>query len=260
MKLRFCESEITYWEERYVEHANEESLKNEQEFMDLKHEIQKRGHLTKDELYQVAYWKSPRRSKLVLENSDEAIEKVTADVFVSENDNDKLLELTKLKGIGEPIASAILHFYYKGKYPILDIHALWSSGLEWMNRNSYPFWVEYIQFCRGLAERNGVDMRTVDRALWLFSVDHPDKESIEDIDTSSEPKEEIDTFKENIWKVRRRKLEDLKNGQRYSPELKTYILCITDKLCSLGMSIEECANILGMWSGTLISWKDDGED
>ena len=31
------------------------------------------------------------------------------------------------------------------------------------------------------------------------------------------------------------------------------------KLCSIGMSIEECANILGMWSGTLISWKDDGE-
>ena len=260
MKLRFCESEITYWADKYVKNLNEESERNEQEIMDLKYKVQNRGYLTKEELYQVAYWKSPRRSKLVLENSDEAIEKVTADVFVSDNDNDKLLELTKLKGIGEPIASAILHFYDKVKYSILDIHALWSSGLAWMNRNSYPFWVEYIHFCRGLAKRNSIDMRTVDRALWRFSVDHPDKESIEDIDTSTESKEEIDTSEENIWKVRRSKLEDLKNGQRYSPELKAYILCVTDKLCSIGMSIEECANILGMWSGTLISWIDDGED
>lgn len=240
MNLRFPESKIPYWADRYVEHANEKNIEIEKGLMDLKCVVQQRGYLTKEELYRVAHWKSPRRSGLVLENSEESVKNITARAFASDNDNEKYIELTNLKGIGVPIASAILHFYDKGMYPIVDIHALWSCGLEWTPRISYPFWEEYIHFCRGLAERNDVDMRTVDRALWRFSYDHPNKEI--------------------TWEDIREKLEDLKGGQRFSPELKAYLLIVTDKLCSLGMSLEECAYILGMWGGTLSSWMDSDEE
>ena len=101
-------------------------------------------------------------------------------------------------------------------------------------------------------------MRTVDRALWRFSYDHTDRESIENIHTSIE--ESINTNTEIPWKDIRDKLEDLKGGQRFSPELKAYLLIVTDKLCSLGMSLEECAYILGMWGGTLSSWIDGDEE
>lgn len=186
---------------------------------------------------------------MVYDNSEESVIEITSSVFLSNDDQKKLNELTKLSGIGEPIGSAILHFYDQGMYPILDIHALWSCGLEWMSRNTYPFWVEYVEFCRGLAEKNSVDMRTVDRALWRFSYDHPNKESIEEKNITTP----------NNWEERRSKLEDLKDGGVFSPELKAYILGVTDILCSLGMSHEECANILGMWSGTLIKWINDKE-
>jgi len=90
MKLRFPESEIQYWADRYVEHSNEENIEIEQGLMDLKCDVQQRGYLTKEELYRVAYWKSPRRSGLVLENNVEAVKNITARAFASDNDNEKL--------------------------------------------------------------------------------------------------------------------------------------------------------------------------
>ncbi|MCG9128643.1 hypothetical protein JT359_13680 [Candidatus Poribacteria bacterium] len=250
MELRFSESEITYWTDQYLIHQRDEEALREQQLVELIDIIQDRGHLIKEELYKIAYWKSPRRSKLVYDNSEESVIEITTSAFSSKDNDDKLNELTKLSGIGEPIASAILHFYDEGMYPILDIHALWASGLEWISRTTYPFWVEYVEFCRDLAVRNSVDMRTVDRALWRFSYDHPDKESVENLSNSIV----------NNWTDRRSKLEELKGGGSFSPELKAYIIGVTDKLCSLGMSLEECANILGMWSGTIIRWKNDRDE
>lgn len=250
MKLRFAESEITYWADQYVKNLNVEFEKNEQEIMDLKCIVQNRGYLTKEELYQVSYWKTPRVSKMVMENSEKFVKEVTTRVFASTDDSEKLSGLTALRGIGEARASAILHLLDKDQYPLLDIHALWSCGLEWTPRTTYPFWQEYIHFCRDLAERNSVDMRTIDRALWRFSFDHPNKESIDNMDP-------LDV---SLLKEQRSKLEELMGGERYSPELKSYLIGVTDKLSSLGMSIEECENILGMLSGTLIKWKDNSDE
>ena len=97
---------------------------------------------------------------------------MTRQAFTSTDHWEKVLYLTELRGIGQSTASAILHLYDEGQYPILDIHALWSAGLKKKKRTSYPFWLEYIEFCRDIANRNGVDMRTLDRALWFYSYDN----------------------------------------------------------------------------------------
>ena len=83
-----------------------------------------------------------------------------------------MLTLTQLRGIGEPTGSAILHLLDKEQYPLLDIHALWSVGMEWTARTSYPFWLDYIEFCRDTADENDVSMRDLDRALWKYSSDY----------------------------------------------------------------------------------------
>ena len=216
MKLRFSESEITYWADQYVEQTSAENMIIEQGLMDLRCEVQERGYLTKEELYRVAYWKTTRKSKIVKENSEEFVKEVTTKVFDATDDFEKLYDLTALRGIGEERASAILHLLDKDQYPILDIHAPWSCGLEWVQRTKYPFWQKYIHFCRDLAKRNSVDMRTLDRALYRFSKDNPDKESFENIHTSTEI----------TWEDIREKLEELKGGNRFSPELKAYLLDI----------------------------------
>ena len=172
MNLRFCESKIGYWANRYTERQKEENRTREQHLIDLISDVQSRRYLTKDELHEIARWKSPRRAALTLENTDNFIREVTKSAFTATDDWTKLLTLTQLQGIGQPTASAILHLYDKKQYPILDIHALWSVGLAWTARTAYPFWLEYVQFCRDIANRNNVSMRTLDRALWKFSADY----------------------------------------------------------------------------------------
>ena len=171
MNLRFPESEISYWANRYTERQRERNRTREQELIDLKPEVQSRGYLTIEELHKIARWKSPRRAALTLENTDTYIQEITENAFTVTDDWTKLLTLTQLQGIGQPTASAILHLYDKGYYPILDIHALWSAGRQWRRRVSYPFWPDYIQFCRDIANRNGISMRDLDRALWKYSSD-----------------------------------------------------------------------------------------
>ena len=55
MQLRFCESEIGYWANRYMEHHHSQRQQTaEQELIDLKDEVQGRGYLKKEELYKIA--------------------------------------------------------------------------------------------------------------------------------------------------------------------------------------------------------------
>ena len=141
--------------------------------IDLRCEVQGRG-LTRDELYQAAKWKSPRRVNLTLDpaNTDDKVKKITQQAF-RDTDNWKKLEMLRrdLPGIGQARASAILQLYDKKPYPILDRHALYSLGLARRTRSWYPesFWRKYVCFCRDIAKRNGFGMRTLDRALWAYS-------------------------------------------------------------------------------------------
>ena len=54
MKLHFCESKIGYWANPYTETQREKDRIKEQELIDLKPEVRRRGYLTKDELYELA--------------------------------------------------------------------------------------------------------------------------------------------------------------------------------------------------------------
>ena len=172
MNLRFPESEINYWSSRYTERQREENRMREQHLIDLRCDVLVRGYLTKQELHTIARWKSPRRAALTLENTNDFINEITEGAFTSTDDWTKLLTLTQLQGIGQPTASAILHLYDEERYPILDIHALWSVEMEWTARTSYPFWLDYIEFCRDTADENDVSMRDLDRALWKYSSDY----------------------------------------------------------------------------------------
>ena len=175
MRLRFCESEIGYWADRYMGHHNQRQRTAEQRLINLKNEVQGRGYLTGKELYNVAHWKAPRLAHLTEKNTDDYIKEVMSQAFTVTDDWIKLRTLTRLQGVREPIASAILHFYDKNPYPILARPALWSAGMESKERTSYPFWLKYVQFCREIANRNNVTMRELDRALWKFAVDNKAK-------------------------------------------------------------------------------------
>ena len=64
MELRFSESEIGYWANRYTERQREKDRTKEQQLIDLKDAVLRRGYLTKEELHKIARWKSTRRANL----------------------------------------------------------------------------------------------------------------------------------------------------------------------------------------------------
>ena len=181
MRLRFCESKIDYWANIYTEYQTPEGQERENQVIEFQDGIQERGHLIRYELYKVAEWVlsvyGESTADPTLENPDTLIQVTTRQAFTSTGDLEKLQSLTQsgLKGIGQTTASAVLHLYDNGQYPILSKRALWSVGER--GRDYYPpwLWLRYIEFCRDIANRNGRDMRTLDRALWRYSYDSEER-------------------------------------------------------------------------------------
>ncbi len=161
--LRFEKHEITRIARRYQYPISETEL------MVLKATVNQRGHLTKDELAAVAYWKAPRSSGHARKNSGDYVAEISGFALKTNCERARIESLTILDGVSWSTASVILHFFHHDPYPILDYRTLWSVTLEVPAQYSFGFWWPYVEFCRSLAASAGVDMRTLDRALWQYS-------------------------------------------------------------------------------------------
>jgi len=131
--------------------------------------VRSRGYLNRDEFLEICRWKSPRTQPWCAQNDEFTVETVTRAAFTIRDESLKIDLLRTMKGIEWPTASTLLHFCDRRPYPILDYRALWSLGYGKVPRYSMGFWLEYLRFTRGLARRLGVDIGTLDRALWQYS-------------------------------------------------------------------------------------------
>ena len=129
----------------------------------------KRGHLTRREFLALCEWKTPRSRPRCQSNSDEFVREVTRAALSTSNEELRVRGLMLLRGVSWPTASVILHFCHRDDYPILDVRALWSLGIEKAPAYEFAFWSAYVESCRGLARRWNLTMRELDRALWQFS-------------------------------------------------------------------------------------------
>lgn len=130
------------------------------------------GHLTRDQLHQLALWKSKRRAALVLTNDEALVREVTGFAFSAVHEHSRIGALVLLKGVHFPTASVVLHFCVDRSYPILDFRAIWSLGLEQPSGYSPEYWCTYTALCRSLAKRHGLTVRELDMALWQYSREH----------------------------------------------------------------------------------------
>jgi len=167
-RLRFHARDLDYWASRY-----DESYDRRFRVEEVTQRIWREGYLTKPDFLTLCRWKSPRIAGLCSENPEEFIKAVTQTALSTTDERLRIEVLTLLHGVGWPTASVILHFGAKVPYPILDVRALWSLGIEQVPRYEFHLWWSYTLHCRELAGRYGVSMRTLDRALWQFSKDNP---------------------------------------------------------------------------------------
>jgi hypothetical protein len=129
-----------------------------------------RGSYTRDELILIADWKTSRSRSKVAKNSPLDVEKATARALATNDERLRMEGLCSLSGVEVPTASALLYFAFPDAYPILDVRALESLGYS-SSRTTYSvdFWLRYLIACRELAARLGVEIRTLDKALWQAS-------------------------------------------------------------------------------------------
>ena len=162
-KLRFNKKAMHKWADQYT-------TDYDSRVESIVPQIRERGYLLKPEFETFCHWKTPRSQKLVAGNPADYIEAVTKTALSTPNERLRLEVLLLLSGVRLPTASVILHFCHAEPYPILDVRALWSLGVE-ASQVTYNFdlWWEYTQYCRGLAKEANVAMRELDRALWQYS-------------------------------------------------------------------------------------------
>jgi len=126
------------------------------------------GYLDKAMFRKLARWKTPRNDNLYQQNSEDRVRAATSLAFSSRSEIDAIDALEELDGVKQRTATAILHWLRPDEFPILDIRAVRALGEtfpDWDNRANY---LRYANRVRALAKTLGVDLRTLDRALWAW--------------------------------------------------------------------------------------------
>ncbi len=169
--------EILDWEACYLKDQSERRRDQEQVVIAIKGKVETRktpetpeGYLSQSELRQMAKWKDRFVPSKIDKNRPGLIEKITGEAFGLDDDWEKMEKLKEIYGVAASVASVILHLYDEKKYPILDVHALRTIGIDNQKANyDEPFWRKYVNFCHTEAKRYNVSMRALDRALYKYS-------------------------------------------------------------------------------------------
>lgn len=127
-------------------------------------------------------WKSARIAGLIEKNSPSDVAKALRFATDKRTSEKWAIEtLCRLKGVGVPVASAILTMVYPDKYTIIDFRALEALGIQRGDgEETVDFYLEYLRTCRSLAQECKIDLRTLDRALWQWSKEHGSSDNCAD--------------------------------------------------------------------------------
>ena len=140
----------------------------------LRH-VRKAKYLTKVELENICHWKSPRAIVHIRHNSPAKIKRMTIRAFTTRSEKDKIKHLCSLRGVGMPMASAILMLTCPRRYGVIDIRVwklLFALGSVRTKAGGTGFtfknWYHYLCILRYHAKRLNVSVRDVERTLFKY--------------------------------------------------------------------------------------------
>ncbi|QSG05606.1 hypothetical protein [Halapricum desulfuricans] len=134
------------------------------------------GHLTRDQLYDLAYENSTRSAYHVESNPPERCREVTANVLAVDGDFSKIRLLTGLSGFKAPTASAVLTALDPGRHAVVDTR-VWASldRLDYLDGRKESFdaadYVTMIEPIREIAAETGHTVAEVGYALFAYDDD-----------------------------------------------------------------------------------------
>ncbi|OQB27228.1 MAG: hypothetical protein BWY10_01521 [Chloroflexi bacterium ADurb.Bin180] len=157
------------------------------------------GTLSVADFYAIIVWKSNRtktKIKKALKEAGLSADTLMSQVAGAQDDITRLQLLTNVRNIGLPIASAILTVCYPDRFTVLDSRAWQSAVAEGMPGlpdafpETAPEYLQYRDACQAFAERVGLSLRDLDRALWARSWEKDLQELIADNPAEEKPVEE----------------------------------------------------------------------
>ncbi|MEA3246747.1 MAG: hypothetical protein U9Q74_11385, partial [Gemmatimonadota bacterium] len=117
----------------------------------------------------VGRWKSVRQTPNYESNSEERVRTATVAAFKASDDEQAIAALISLKGVALRTATAILQWMRPERFPILDVRVVSALGLEEPSSwDDTAYYAQVADRVRELARQCGVDLRTMDRALWAW--------------------------------------------------------------------------------------------
>ena len=132
------------------------------------------GHLSKSLFVRLARWKSVRNTPNYQSNTDAEVRAATSAAFSAPEDAVALQALMVLNGVALRTASAILQWMRPDRFPILDFRVVQALGRSMpASYDNVGFYATLAEEIRALAERNSLDLRMIDRALWAWSKRQP---------------------------------------------------------------------------------------
>lgn len=133
------------------------------------------GHLTREQLYEIAYESSTRSAYHVRDNSEEHCREVTSNVLEVEGDVSKIALITALKGFKAPTASCVLAAL-DSRHAVVDTR-VWASleRLDHVEGRKESFdardYAEMLEPIREIASRTGFTPVEVGYALFAYDFD-----------------------------------------------------------------------------------------
>lgn len=126
------------------------------------------GSVDLDDVCAIVRWKAPRSVHwLPARSDDHVISALSRATATESNDEDRLDALLEIRGVGIPVASAVLTCLDPNRFTVIDVRALDSLGRKPPAANQYrKLYLQYLAFCRREAARLGIRLRVLDRALW----------------------------------------------------------------------------------------------
>jgi hypothetical protein len=135
------------------------------------------GHLTRDQLYDIAYESSTRSAYHVESNPADRCREVTANVLAVEGDFSKVQLLTGLSGFKAPTASCVLTALDPGTHAVVDTR-VWATleRFDYLEGRKEQFdaadYVRMIRPIREIAAGTGFPAADVGYALFAYDAEH----------------------------------------------------------------------------------------
>jgi hypothetical protein len=174
-KLRFKDSDILGLIARY--HITNSANVTSDQRCRAAGEAIRAGHLSKENLRVIYRWKMAgfaylgQEKKYFDKNQDATVTAVPRNAInaaLAGNIKRAFAELQSLKGVGLPVASAILTALFWEQYTVIDRMAFRSHCVPEDTPLTVALYLQYLSFCDQQAKRLGVSIRDFDRALWQW--------------------------------------------------------------------------------------------